>query len=134
MACRCIAGRVRRHGPWPHAIPSDIEPICARICAAIERGSRSQNSRLAVPCALIYTRAHLFALEYCVTIMARICEWCGTEYTTSGRGRPSVYCSDECRWAAKASMSAARVRRKRWKDSGHTGPVPITPVGRPPKG
>ena len=87
---------------------------------------------VAIPCALVYTGAHSFTPDYCVTIMARFCEWCGNEYTIEPSGR-SVYCSDECRKAAKASMSAARLRRQRWKDKGQTGPPPINPVGRPAK-
>ena len=63
----------------------------------------------------------------------RICEWCGNAYTfiRMGRGRPPSYCSDACRREAEQSIEAARMRRKRWKASGGTGP--INPVGRPPK-
>ncbi len=65
----------------------------------------------------------------------RECEWCRNPYTfiRTGRGRPPSYCSDACRHEAEKSIDAARVRRKRWKDKGNTGPAPINPVGRPPK-
>ena len=67
---------------------------------------------------------------------ARICEWCGNPYAVvrKGRGRPPSYCSDTCRHEAENSIEAARMRRKRWRDKGYTGPAPINPVGRPPKG
>ncbi len=66
----------------------------------------------------------------------RICEWCGNPYTfiRQGRGRPPSYCSEACRIEAHNSIESARIRRKRWKDKGQTGPAPINPVGRPPKG
>ncbi len=66
----------------------------------------------------------------------RICEWCGNPYSfiRKGRGRPPSYCSEECRRAAENSIAAGCMRRKRWRDKGGTGPPPINPVGRPPKG
>ena len=67
----------------------------------------------------------------------RICEWCGNLYTfvRTGRGQPPSYCSDTCRHEAENSIEAGRMRRKRWRDAGHTdGHPPINPRGRPPKG
>jgi hypothetical protein len=66
----------------------------------------------------------------------RICAWCSREYTAirSGPGRPPIYCGEECRRAAARALNAGWMRRKRWRDTGHSGPAPVNPVGRPRKG
>jgi hypothetical protein len=67
----------------------------------------------------------------------RIGEWRGNPYTfvRKGCGRPPSYCSDACRHEAENAIAAGWMRRKRWRDAGHTdGHPPINPRGRPPKG
>ena len=66
--------------------------------------------------------------------MIRICEWCSREYEgiRSGPGRPSPYCSDDCRREAQNALAKGRMRRMRERQAPAWWDKPKR--GRPPKG
>ena len=63
----------------------------------------------------------------------RSCAWCDTAYTVPGPGRPSAYCSDACRQAAKNEQAKERMQRLRDRKAQEVPWYKRKPRGRPRK-
>lgn len=60
--------------------------------------------------------------DFLSAVSKRFCPRCGAPVGYKGRGRPRVYCSDQCRWATNKKKERRRNRKKKiiqfpdWKE------------------
>lgn len=54
--------------------------------------------------------------EFMESVSKRFCPWCGSPVGYKGRGRPRVFCSDRCRWAANKQRERDRKKMGRIPD------------------